>query len=187
MTDELEMECPECGAVCLVDDGNYVAVSTLPSFSAGIADTAGAKPIGKVLSDAEIFDARIDLKAGRVIWFGTLQPGYIYAAPPAPSVADASLSKENRGMGGYMKALRHNIEDLPELGSIAEAVDYLKRRLEFFERIAETGVPSVADAAGASEVTPDEYAQYYHGARLTGLKPYTFSEYVQAAIAKSPR
>jgi histidinol-phosphate/aromatic aminotransferase/cobyric acid decarboxylase-like protein len=31
-------------------------------------------------------------------------------------------------------------------------------------------------------VPPDEYAEYYHNARMKGLKPYTFAEYqVQCA------
>lgn len=31
MTDEnIEQECPECGALCLFDDGNYVAIESIP-------------------------------------------------------------------------------------------------------------------------------------------------------------
>jgi hypothetical protein len=38
-------------------------------------------PIGKVLSDAEMFDAKMDGKSGNVIWFNAPKPGFIYAAP----------------------------------------------------------------------------------------------------------
>jgi hypothetical protein len=36
--DEIEMECPECGAMCLVDDGSYVAISALPATPAPLSD-----------------------------------------------------------------------------------------------------------------------------------------------------
>lgn len=42
-------------------------------------DSAGQEPIGKVLSDAEM-GVGFDRRMGPVIWFGTLQPGFIYAA-----------------------------------------------------------------------------------------------------------
>ncbi|WP_250533949.1 hypothetical protein [Caballeronia sp. AZ10_KS36] len=34
--EHIECECPECGAPCLVDDGNYVAISALPAPSATV-------------------------------------------------------------------------------------------------------------------------------------------------------
>jgi hypothetical protein len=35
------------------------------------------------------------------------------------------------------------------------------------------------DAFVALNATPDEYAQYYHGAVRQGLKPFTYAEYVE--------
>ncbi|WP_321904440.1 hypothetical protein [Paraburkholderia tropica] len=65
-----------------------------------VAGSAGQAPIGKVLSQAEMFAARMDGKAGNVIWFGSPEPGYIYAtAPTAPSLttdAGAVLTDEQR-------------------------------------------------------------------------------------------
>jgi hypothetical protein len=41
-------------------------------------------------------------------------------------------------------------------------------------------VPGGARYIESDDVTIEEYAEYYHGARLAGLKPYTFEEYVAA-------
>lgn len=36
MNEEIEQECPECGALCVVDDGCYVALSSLPASSSTV-------------------------------------------------------------------------------------------------------------------------------------------------------
>lgn len=38
-----------------------------------------------------------------------------------------------------------------------------------------------------TDVTPEEYASYVHGARMRGLKPYTFREYQALASGTTTR
>ncbi|MFL9904601.1 hypothetical protein PQR71_41820, partial [Paraburkholderia fungorum] len=61
--DAIEQECPRCGALCLVDDGNYVALESLPvqaedAIAAGgaVQDTALTSAYEALVTDDNIID-----------------------------------------------------------------------------------------------------------------------------------
>ncbi|WGS43717.1 hypothetical protein LFL97_09435 [Burkholderia sp. JSH-S8] len=39
---QIELDCPKCGALCLVNDGSYVAISTLPAAATPVEKPAAA-------------------------------------------------------------------------------------------------------------------------------------------------
>lgn len=121
-------------------------------LSASIADTAGAKPVGYMMKH----------KAGMDIGFAWKPDGPqfsndwirvpLYAAPPAPSVADASA-----------RTLVHQIaalEPLKHTDNMENAVRILSCAL--------ASVPSVADAAGAKvrEISDAQLQDLYDRAQV---------------------
>jgi hypothetical protein len=84
---ELVQDAINCKAVldCLDEATKSVTVTTENTI-----------PIGKVLSQQEVFDGKIDLRGNNVIWINTPPPGYIYGEPvsaPARSLSVARLRK----------------------------------------------------------------------------------------------
>jgi hypothetical protein len=65
----------------LLDEDQFANIESIVKGVGVEPPEQRAAPIGKVLSDAEMFDAKMDGKSGNVIWFNAPKPGFIYAAP----------------------------------------------------------------------------------------------------------
>jgi hypothetical protein len=65
----------------LLDEDQFANIESIVKEVGVEPPEQRAAPIGKVLSDAEMFDAKMDGKRGNVIWFNAPKPGFIYAAP----------------------------------------------------------------------------------------------------------
>jgi hypothetical protein len=65
----------------LLDEDQFANIESIVKGVGVEPPEPRAAPIGKVLSDAEMFDAKMDGKSGNVIWFNAPKPGFIYAAP----------------------------------------------------------------------------------------------------------
>lgn len=74
-------------------------------------------PIGKVLSDVEMFDAKMDAKYGNVIWFNWPKPGYIYGAPQptAVTVTDEQIMQALESAGVTWQVQRSLASDMEVL------------------------------------------------------------------------
>jgi hypothetical protein len=81
MSESIEQACPECGALCLVDDGSYVAIESLP-----IAPAADAQPVAIV----ESWTNGSYHRNYKLRWLRDVDSGVqLYAAPTEKVTADA--------------------------------------------------------------------------------------------------
>ena len=108
-------------------------------LSASIADTAGAKPVAHVWRDPKTGSVALTAKAGTEGWERV--PVY-FAAPPAPSVADAAGASERNALFGrvtdWVNEHRIPFDAQNELFRILSAsVEAVAENEQLLERIAE--------------------------------------------------
>jgi hypothetical protein len=78
----------------LLDEDQFANIESIVKGVGVEPPEQRAAPIGKVLSDAEMFDAKMDGKSGNVIWFNAPKPGFIYAAPAEQRAANKECNDD---------------------------------------------------------------------------------------------